>query len=140
MPTRPKNINKIRMICDSALSLGVRSAVSPTVASAETVSNSDRKNGQPLSALRNIAPENASVSMSFDDFADHFGLRGDCEMSSVSGWVTEQLGRLPVPGDTFGFETLHVQVTQVANHHVEQIRVFTKPDTGAQSPKEEAVS
>ena len=80
------------------------------------------------------------AGMSFDDFADHFGLRGDCEMSSVSGWVTEQFGRLPDPGDTFDFETLHVQVTQVANHHVEQIRVFTKPDTGAQSPKEEAVS
>ena len=74
------------------------------------------------------------AGMSFDDFADHFGLRGDCEMSSVSGWVTEQFGRLPDPGDTFDFETLHVQVTQVANHHVEQIRVFTKSDAATQSP------
>ena len=78
------------------------------------------------------------AGMSFDDFADHFGLRADSAMSSVSGWVTEQFGHLPEPGDTFDFETLHVQVTQVANHHVEQVRVFTAPDTGAQSAKEEA--
>ena len=80
------------------------------------------------------------AGMSFDDFADHFGLRADSAMSSVSGWVTEQFGHLPEPGDTFDFETLHVQVTQVVNHHIEQVRVFTAPNTGAQSAKEEAVS
>ena len=65
------------------------------------------------------------AGMSFDDFADRFGLRSDSAMSSVSGWVTEQFGRLPEPGAAFDFEGLHVTVTQVANHHVEQIRVQT---------------
>ena len=49
------------------------------------------------------------AEMSFDDFADYFGLRSDSDMASVSGWVMEQFGRLPETGASFDFETLHVQ-------------------------------
>ena len=62
------------------------------------------------------------AEMSFDDFADHFGLKADSEMASVSGWVMEQFGRLPNPGAAFDFQGLHVQITRAANHHIEQIR------------------
>ena len=65
------------------------------------------------------------AEMSFDDFADHFGLKADSEMASVSGWVMEQFGRLPDPGAAFDFQGLHVQITRAANHHIEQIRVTT---------------
>ena len=53
------------------------------------------------------------AEMTFDDFADHFGLKSDSDMASVSGWVMEQFGRLPVT------------ITRIANHHIEQIRVVT---------------
>ena len=65
------------------------------------------------------------AEMSFDDFADHFGLKSDSDMASVSGWVMEQFGRLPETGASFDFETLHVTITRIANHHIEQIRVIT---------------
>ena len=73
------------------------------------------------------------AEMSFDDFADYFCLKSDSDMSSVGGWVTEQFGRLPESGASFDFETLHVQITRVANHHVEQIRVAANTDTHAKT-------
>ena len=49
----------------------------------------------------------------------------ETESSTVSGWVMEQFGRLPETGASFDFETLHVTITRIANHHIEQIRVVT---------------
>ena len=71
------------------------------------------------------------AEMSFDDFADYFGLKSDSDMASVSGWVTEQFGRLPEPGAVFDAENLHVTVTRIANHHVEQIRVNADTEKNA---------
>ena len=76
------------------------------------------------------------AEMSFDDFADYFGLRSDSDMASVSGWVMEQFGRLPETGASFDFETLHVQITRIANHHIEQIRVSTAANEPADSGSE----
>ena len=76
------------------------------------------------------------AEMSFDDFADYFGLRSDSNMASVSGWVMEQFGRLPETGASFDFETLHVQITRIANHHIEQIRVSTAANEPAGSGSE----
>ena len=77
--------------------------------------------------IREISSDSYLVDaeMRFDDFADHFGLKADSDMSSVGGWVMEQFGRLPDPGTAFDFENLHIQVVRVANHHIEQLRVFT---------------
>ena len=71
------------------------------------------------------------AEMSFDDFADYFGLKSDSDMASVGGWVMEQFGRLPESGASFDFEGLHVQITRIANHHVEQVRVRTSADRDA---------
>ena len=38
-------------------------------------------------------------------------------------------------GASFDFETLHVQITRVANHHVEQIRVAANTDTHAETDR-----
>ena len=77
--------------------------------------------------LRKTAPDTYTVDagMDFDDFAEFFQLKTDSEMVSVSGWVMEQFGRLPETGASFDFETLHVTITRIANHHIEQIRVVT---------------
>ena len=37
------------------------------------------------------------AEMSFDDFADYFGLRSDSDMASVSGWVMSSLAGSPRP-------------------------------------------
>ena len=73
------------------------------------------------------------ASMDFDDFAEFFHLTGETDMTSVSGWVMEQFGRLPESGASFDFEALHVQITRVANHHVEQIRVAADADIHAET-------
>ena len=74
--------------------------------------------------------------MNFADFAEQLGLKTDSEMVSVSGWVMEQFGRLPETGASFDFETLHVQITRIANHHIEQIRVSTAANEPAGSGSE----
>ena len=37
--------------------------------------------------------------MDFEDFASFFHLKSDSEMTSVSGWVMEQFGRVPENGE-----------------------------------------
>ena len=76
------------------------------------------------------------ASMDFDDFAEFFHLTGETDMTSVSGWVMEQFGRLPDSGASFDFEGLHVQITRVANHHIEQIRVSMDTDAHTASASE----
>lgn len=72
-----------------------------------------------------------SCSANLYDLFDRFKLRQDIDSSSISGWVLEQMGRLPVEGDQFTFETLHVTVTRVDNRRVLEIRVAVHPE-GAQ--------
>ena len=75
--------------------------------------------------LRRIAPNAYIVdaAMNFADFAEQLGLKTDSEMVSVSGWVMEYFGRVPQVGDAFDCENLHVQVTKVDNHRVDEIKV-----------------
>ena len=75
--------------------------------------------------LRRIAPDTYLIdaSMDFEEFADYFKLDDESEMVSVSGWVMEQFGRVPEQGDRFEYKGLEIEVTQVGNHHVDEIRV-----------------
>ncbi|MEE0434796.1 MAG: hemolysin family protein [Peptococcaceae bacterium] len=58
-----------------------------------------------------------------DDMYDLFQVKGKCEASTVSGWVLEQIDRIPDVGDRFSAEGLDVVVTQVDNRRVIEIRV-----------------
>ena len=62
-------------------------------------------------------------SMDFDEFAAYFHLKTDSEMTSVSGWVMEQFGRVPESGERITAGTLDVLVTKVDNHRIEEIQV-----------------
>ena len=75
--------------------------------------------------LRRIAPDTYLIdaSMDFEEFAEYFKLDDESEMVSVSGWVMEQFGRVPEKGDRFEYKGLEIEVTQVGNHHVDEIRV-----------------
>ena len=57
------------------------------------------------------------------DLYDLFSIKGDCDASTVSGWVIDQLGRLPLAGDHFQAEGLDVTVTRVDHRRVLEIRV-----------------
>ena len=57
------------------------------------------------------------------DLYDLFALTGDCEANTVSGWVMEQIGRVPEEGDRFQSDGLDVTVTKVDHRRVLEIRV-----------------
>lgn len=75
--------------------------------------------------LRKLSPNTFIIdaAMDFDDFKDHFNIKSDSEMISVSGWVMEQFGRVPEAGDQFTCGNMHVRVTKVDNHRVDEIEV-----------------
>ena len=62
-------------------------------------------------------------SMDFDEFAAYFQLKTDSEMTSVSGWVMEQLGGVPESGERITAGPLDVLVTKVDNHRIEEIQI-----------------
>lgn len=51
-----------------------------------------------------------------EDLFALFHLQAECHSSRVSGWVMEKLGRVPVVGDSFSFQNVHVTVDNVENH------------------------
>lgn len=63
----------------------------------------------------------------------------DCEADSVtvSGWVMEELGRIPDEGDTFTYQNLTVEVTKTDHHRVLEITVTVDPDYQAEPAEEE---
>lgn len=65
-----------------------------------------------------------------EDMFDFFKLKVDSdeefESNTVSGWVLEQLGRIPVLGDSFDYENLHVVVTQTDSRRVIEIKVVVQ--------------
>ena len=57
-----------------------------------------------------------------------FDLRDDCESSTISSWVVEELGHVPAKGDTFQYENLKVTVTNIHKMRVMEIRVEVLPE------------
>lgn len=43
--------------------------------------------------------------------------------NTVSGWVIEELGRLPAEGDSFAFDNLEITVAKTDLKRVEEIEV-----------------
>ena len=71
-----------------------------------------------------------ACSADLDDMYDLFRIKGTCDAATVSGWVMEQVGRVPEVGDTFTAEGLDVTVTRVEHRRVLEIRARTmeEPD------------
>jgi len=64
-----------------------------------------------------------ACSADLDDMYDLFQVKGACGAATVSGWVMEQVGRVPEEGDHFQAEGLDVTVTKVEHRRVLEIRV-----------------
>ena len=58
------------------------------------------------------------------------GREDEFEVLTVSGWVMEQIGQIPVEGDSFIFENLKVQVVSMAGKRVEKIRITVENMVG----------
>ena len=69
----------------------------------------------------------SACSADLDDMYDLFQVTGECDAATVSGWVLEQLGRVPEPGDHFAWQDLDVTVTRAEHHRVLEIRVVVLP-------------
>lgn len=68
-----------------------------------------------------------ACSADLDDMYDLFAVKGECESATVSGWVMEQVGRVPEVGDHFRAEGLDVHVTKVEHRRVLEIQVRVLP-------------
>ena len=69
-------------------------------------------------------------SADLDEMFELFEIDGEIESDSVtvSGWVMEQIGRIPVEGDKFTYENLDVTVSSTDNKRVLEILVTKLPD------------
>lgn len=79
---------------------------------------------------------NIDCTTDLDDMYDLFEIKGECEASTVSGWVLEQIDRIPKQGDHFIAEGLEVTVTAVDNRRVMEINVKSAPQEKAESDDE----
>ena len=71
-----------------------------------------------------------SCNADLSDLFDLFSIRGECDANTVSGWVMEQVGRVPEAGDRFQADDLDVTVTKVDHRRVMEIRVVVLPEVG----------
>ena len=80
-----------------------------------------------------------ACSADLDDLYDLFDMKPgqEYDASTVSGWVMEEIGRVPEEGDHFVYENLDVTVTRVDHRRVLEIRVVVLPqeDTGDKDRK-----
>ena len=64
-----------------------------------------------------------ACSADLDDMYDLFQVKGECDAATVSGWVMEQVSRVPEVGDHFTAEGLDVTVTRVEHRRALEIQV-----------------
>lgn len=71
-------------------------------------------------------------SADFEDFCEKFDIEQDEETASISGWIMEQLDKVPEVGDSFVYGNLEIIVTETDYHRVEKIQVLVneKSETG----------
>lgn len=71
-----------------------------------------------LEDVRNIGYDTYRVncSMSMDDFCQQFDIDAQSESSTVNGWISEQLDKIPEKGDKFSYKNLDITVTDIDSH------------------------
>ena len=83
-----------------------------------------------------------ACSADLDDLYDLFDMKSgqEYDASSVSGWVMEEIGRVPDVGDRFQADGLDVCVTRVEHRRVMEIRVRPLPPEKEEQEKAHAHS
>jgi len=78
--------------------------------------------------VQNILPQpdgSAVVLCSTEliDLMEHFGTETECDATTVSGWVMEAMGCIPLVGDVFDADGLSAEVIRVEKTRPDEIRV-----------------
>lgn len=73
---------------------------------------------------------------SLDSVFDRFDLRIESDETSVGGWVTSELDKIPEEGDTFTFRNVDVVVTKTEALRVVEIEATVRPETDGDSEEE----
>lgn len=69
-------------------------------------------------------------STNLEDMFEFFDMTGESDSTTVSGWVIEQLDKIPSKGDKFEFENMSVLVSKIDSRRVLEIIVkINKEDT-----------
>ena len=76
-------------------------------------------------------PFAAPASTELSEFFERFGVEEETDVSTVNGWVTAHIGKIPAVGDTFDFENLTVTVTATDEQRASEIKVTVheRPET-----------
>ena len=82
-----------------------------------------------LEDVRNIGYDTYRVncSMSMDDFCQQFDIDAQSESSTVNGWISEQLDKIPEKGDKFSYKNLDLTVTDIDSHRPLFVSVHVNP-------------
>lgn len=74
---------------------------------------------------------------SLDSVFSEFDLRIESDETSVGGWVTSELDKIPEEGDTFTFGNVEVVVTKTDARRVLEIEATVTPESDEESEQEE---
>ena len=81
--------------------------------------------------MRKIGENTFAVpaSTELSEFFERFGVEEETDVSTVNGWVTAHIGKIPAVGDTFDFENLTVTVTATDEQRASEIKVTVHEKT-----------
>ena len=81
---------------------------------------------------------NASIDLV--EFCEYFEIDIESEMVSFSGWITDQLEKIPTTGDHFDYEGMAIRVLSTDSHRVSEVEVRLTEDykKSAEDEKETA--
>ncbi|MDD5952063.1 MAG: hemolysin family protein [Oscillospiraceae bacterium] len=72
-----------------------------------------------------------SCNAGLDKLREMFHIEKDYDCATVSGWVMEELGKVPEEGDTFTYDDLNVTVTKVDFRRAVEIHVVVAKKEGS---------
>ena len=72
-------------------------------------------------------------SADLDDLFEFFHISCETEASTISGWILENLDRIPAEGDVFAYQGLTFTVARVENNRTEEVLVRCPADAEKQA-------
>lgn len=64
-----------------------------------------------------------NAGMDLDDFCERFDIQTDSESSLLSGWIMEQMEKVPDAGESFHYQGLTITIASVEHHRISEVRV-----------------
>ncbi len=67
-------------------------------------------------------------SADLDDFFEFFNIKTETDSSTINGWVSEMLDKIPQVGDNFTFlDMLNIRVISVEGNHIDELQITGEP-------------